>query len=71
MESDDTWITTAFLIDTTFYGFVHYSSVKHVYLGWVVQWGLGVGLYAAADDSLARAGQAKSELRNVSVRFYG
>ena len=42
MESDDTWITTGFLIDTRFYGFLHYISVKHVYLGWVVQWGLGL-----------------------------
>ena len=49
MESDDTWITTGFLIDTTFYGFLHCSSAVLGGCSAVA----GVGLYAA--DDAARA----------------
>ena len=50
MESDDTWITTGFLIDTTFYGFLHCSSAV---LGGCSAVACRVGLYAA--DDAARA----------------
>ena len=35
MESDDTWITTGFLIDTRFYGFLRCSGgrVERVFFG--------------------------------------
>ena len=63
MESDDTWITTGFLIDTRFYGFLRCSGgrVERVFLGGQC----GGGLYA--DDS---TWHAPTLSQNVSVRFY-